>query len=511
MSDSDSDSDNNYQSNQFQYLMSDSDEEDDNYEEEKIDQGENQDKIEANNPVEEDFENDSNNTNGNINNNSEQTDNNSIKKISISLPAPKKQTKKGKTKKEIEEEEIAELMKLQKQNLNTCVNKKLKESLPSFPSLDFNMAIELQNRYGTSEFEDSTRIGKNPGPFRFISRRRNWPSSISPTYRLIPINKSNTNFYIEFTQYGSHLQSMVDTCNQNDDALSILSLSQKEPFCVPALLALSRYTLFQQQFSQATDLILRLTYIIQQTLSPISSSNINPYSFHFFLNENSQQTNNSKSKKGKSKNSNNSNKSKEIKETNALASFGIVLSTIAKFASRRGCTETAASIWRFAFETSSQNDPSCLIICSPIPQLFCDVHNWLQPTFSENLSLKTFRGISLDDIPDWPICCALESVLIDNNLKLLERELKRWPLVFGSDEIPEGIPEILVSICFICKRRLQNLIEGDKIGRAIREIRKKMNETKIDMTKTYEAWKNVKGDIDISQMVEEDAFPVSSG
>ena len=97
-------------------------------------------------------------------------------------PPPPPSTKKTAKKKEQskdDDDELAFFQKLAEQN------KKNPEPVMSAPKkLELNIAKELNERFFDTSFDDSFKLPKNSSNNKFITKRKNWPNLIPPSFTI---------------------------------------------------------------------------------------------------------------------------------------------------------------------------------------------------------------------------------------------------------------------------------------------------------------------------------------
>lgn len=426
-------------------------------------------------------------------------------------PSSKKNLKKNsKNKGDTEEDELAFLEQLaaQKQKSKELIS-------PSAPKkLELNIAKELNERFYETSFDDSFKLPKNSSNIKFITKRKNWPNLIplSFTFKEINTSKKNKNknknlgnaglnsnpsshqlYTISLSDYGKTCKQNFAILQRNLNIDIMLYKLQSDPFDFMLLMGIARYHLFRKEFQEATDLVLRLTFIVQQTI---------PNKFIF-------------------------NSTKFQSNTD----FYDVVAFIARFAFRRGCNYTSTEIWKFAISVVEKDDPNCFYLCAAVPALFSSDLEFIESVLSKSTIqtessesgkedyIISFRGIPISFIPDWTVCQALLYLTEKNDNSKMARVCAIWPDIFTEmkeDEtveitIDNEMPPQLQRVCIALKRRLKPIIMKDNVQDTIHQLEDqiKAEDVKAEKERIFEKWSNLEGDIDVSMIVEEDALPVN--
>ena len=199
-------------------------------------------------------------------------------------PPPPPSTKKTAKKKEQskdDDDELAFFQKLAEQN------KKNPEPVMSAPKkLELNIAKELNERFFDTSFDDSFKLPKNSSNNKFITKRKNWPNLIPPSFTIKELTSDNSKkgkkqkknkednsnstshqrYLVSLSDYGQTCKKNFAILQRNLDIGIMLYKLRSDPFDFELLMGIARYHFFRKEFQEATDLILRLTFIVQQTL-----------------------------------------------------------------------------------------------------------------------------------------------------------------------------------------------------------------------------------------------------
>lgn len=372
---------------------------------------------------------------------------------------PKKEEKK-------DEDSDAEFMELMEQH-----QKKQKYNIPKrevSEKLKFNVAQELIDRYDEQAFADAAKIPKSAPINKFINRRREWPSVVSSSYRVreLPGDKCE----VTYTEYGlsckkqfAKLEELRIQGSIIQDALQILPM---EPFCPQLLYPACNVALFQREFNVATDIALRLTWILQQTLP----QNFKP--------------------------------SKTVFVGEAAGAFQNLAAYIATFCFRRGCYTTSAALWKFCVENFME-DSSSALIAAAIPALFVGDKDFIERTLNSG---RKVNNVPITDLPDWRICAAL----LDDDDERLKKELSMWRHALLGEELDQSTPDKLASIEMLAKKRLTTYLQRDDVSSRISRLQKDVTKDDSLREKLVLSWAAFQGEIPVFQILEEAAMPVGS-
>lgn len=423
-------------------------------------------------------------------------------------PSTKKNTKKKEQSKDDDDDEFAFLQKLAEQN------KKNPESAPSVSvskKLELNIAKELNERFFETSFDDSLKLPKNSSNNKFITKRKNWPNLIPPSFTVKEAssdngkkgkkrnkNKSeNSNsqqiYSISLSDYGQSCKKNFAILQRNLDIGIMLYKLRSDPFDFELLMGIARYHLFRKEFQEATDLVLRLTFIVQQTIPNKFISGITKF-----------QSN---------------------------TDFYDVLEFIARFAFRRGCNYTSTEIWKFAVSVVENDDPNCFYLCAAVPALFSSDLEFIENVLSK-ATIKSqsnendgddyaisFRGIPINYIPDWSVCQALLYLTEKNDDSKMSKVCALWPDIFTEMKeddtveitIDKEMPLQLQRLCIALKRRLKPIVMKDEVQDKVLQLSEKIKseDVKDEKERIFKKWEAFNDDIDVSMIVEEDALPVN--
>ena len=377
-------------------------------------------------------------------------------------PAPKaaRPDKKDKKMNEDEEYEFLELMRQQE-----AKEKPEGHARVEVKKLQFNVAKELAEKYGETSFDDCTHLPRNAHASKFIARRRKWPAVTPLPFKLTETSEGV--FNVALTDYGSEALNMAEELLANQEVEEMARLLSRDQYNIWLGMAIGRMMMFGKGFGEATDTDLKLTYVLQQCLpNTVTMGAVfgGPGAKEFFR----------------------------------------LLAFIARFAFRRGCFQTSNEIWKFAALGSSDEDPVGVLICSAIPALYAGDRDFVKQMLESG---KTFRGIPLKDVPDWPVCDAL--LCAEEDPEKLDKEVAKWPMVFASGidmDVPPQLGLLLTSL----KRRLEPYLEQhERVIRKARQNAEKLNGEDL-RKEAVEMWTGVTIDeYTYSMFVEEDALPVN--
>lgn len=378
-------------------------------------------------------------------------------------PPPKPAKSNAKAKKEEDDEyEFLELMRKQQE-------KTKQEGQPrvSVKKLQFNIAKELADKYGELSFDDSTHIPRNANHSKFIVRRRKWPTVTPLPFKLTETAEGV--FNVTLTDYGSESKQLFDDLQANMQMGEMMYVIKRDAFNIWLCMGVGRLAMFRKEFNDATDLDLKLTYVLQQCLPNTVS-----HGAKF--------------------------------EGPGAVDFFKLLSFIARFAFRRGCFQTSNDIWKFAALGCSSEDPLGVLICAAIPALYAEDKEFVKTMIESEI---TFRGIPLKHIPDWSVVDALLSV--SEAPEKLDVEVAKWPMVFFYEKDEES-PVALQMVQVALHRRIRPYLEQDRVEQALGKARKNAEKMNVEDLRrdTAERWKDITIEEDIySMFVEEDALPVN--
>jgi len=377
-------------------------------------------------------------------------------------PPPKRNSKKDKKKKnEIDEdEEFLALMKEQPQKNGS----KAKTVIIRNEKPKLNIAQELMDKYCEMAFEDSTQMGKNPSPNKFIAKRKNWPNTVPASFKVTEENSEH--FNIKLTEYAVSMMKLMEQLEESKNIPMMLTVIHQEPFAFPIVTAVARVSLYQREFSEATDFALRLTYLIQQSL---------PAKFVF----------------GKSK----------FVHSEGSKAMQSIISFLATFAFRRGCYETSTSLWKFGIE-SFDEDPLEMTFCAAIPALYSGDSRFIARMLESD---RKVNGIPIRMIPDYSICDALFDI---QNEDKLSRIISLWPIAFGNDE--NDVPVQLATLQAIFKKRATPFLEKEPYASAIRKAKLNHMNVTEEYDPIYNEWSSYTRDINVCMVYEEASLPVGS-
>jgi hypothetical protein len=217
----------------------------------------------------------------------------------------------------------------------------------------FNIALELSTRFGESSCEDCTRLPHGSPMNKFIIRRRNWPSGCRCPFALIATSDPSI-FSANLTEYGR--ESLDHYTHIASSGANLLNLQAEDPWNIWNLMSSCRMSVFDKEFSTATDQSLRIAFVLQQIMPLQWPSRIM-----------------------------------------AHVEFDKMIGFLAQFAFRRGCFETSNELWKFTLRC--ENSTGCL--CAAIPSVFAEDLDFLAEYLKSDVR---FQGIPLHFIPDWRIC-----------------------------------------------------------------------------------------------------------
>lgn len=428
-------------------------------------------------------------------------------------PSTKKNVKKKGQDNDDDDDELAFLEKLAAQN------KKNPEpvALAAPKKLELNIAKELNERFFDTTFDDSIKLPKNSSINKFITKRKNWPNLIPSSFNVTEAssnngkngkkrnknkNKAETNdtnsqhrYSITLSDYGQSCKKNFAILQKNLNIDIMLYKLRSDPFDFELLMGIARYHLFRKEFQEATELVLRLTFIVQQTIPS-----------KFIYNTTKFQSN---------------------------TDFYNVIEFIARFAFRRGCNYTSTELWKFAVSIVENDDPNCFYLCAAVPALFSSdlefIENILSKSTLRNQSsesetdnndyLISFRGIPISFIPDWTVCQALLYLTEKNDNSKMAKVCALWPDIFTEMKeddtveitIDKNMPQQLQRLCIALKRRLKPIVMKDEVQAAVRQLEEKIKseDVKDEKEKIFKKWSDFKDDIDVTMIVEEDALPVN--
>ncbi|EAY11282.1 hypothetical protein TVAG_061860 [Trichomonas vaginalis G3] len=376
-------------------------------------------------------------------------------------PPPPSKPKQDEPKEKDIDAEFMELMQQQKKReTHNAPKREINDRLK------FNVAQELIDRYDEQAFADAAKIPKSAPYNKFINRRREWPSVVSSSYRVreLPGDK----FEVTFTEYGlsckkqfAKLEELRVQGSIIQDALQILPI---EPFCPQLLYPACNVALFQREFNVATDLALRLTWILQQTLP----TNFKP--------------------------------TKTIFVGEAAGAFQNLAAYIATFCFRRGCYNTSAALWKFCME-NFMDDQCAAGIAAAVPNLFAGDINFIERVYKSNR--KVFN-VPIQLIPDWSVCLSL----LEKSDDRLKENLSIWRHCLLGEDLPENTPDKLGSVEMLLKKRLDPYLKRDEVAERINKLSKEVE--KGDRQKLVLGYAAFQGDIPVFQILEEAAMPVGS-
>ncbi|OHT08374.1 hypothetical protein TRFO_23218 [Tritrichomonas foetus] len=373
-------------------------------------------------------------------------------------PPPPKKQKKQKSEDEDEDAFFSALAAKQSQQ-----PKRQPQIQAAHKKLQLNIARELIDRYYETSFDDATKLPKNASNIKFISKRKNWPGFSPPTFSMKETQKQK--FSLALSDYGQRSKAEFSLLQKQMNIDAMVYQLHSNPYNYSLLMGLARYHLFKNEFNEATDFVLRLTLILQQTL---------PNKFVYGV----------------------------TKLIDSIDFYDIV-AFIARFAFRRGCNDTSTELWKFAISVCEDNDPNCFFLCAAVPALFSNDLEFIQSVIK---SERTFRGIPISFIPDWQICEAL--LLLDENLN---KVVNLWPDVFSEDEISDDkMPSQLQRIVIALRRRIKPFLDKEEVQFAIDEAKNKKVDVEAEKKQIYDKWSKFTDDIDVSLIVEEDALPVNA-
>lgn len=379
----------------------------------------------------------------------------------VAPPPPKKQQKK---KEEInEEDEFLALMEEQKKKANTKVDRTNK--ITHSQKLLINMARELNEKYSETAFDDANKIPKNSPQNKFISKRRNWPNTIPVTFRSVEISPNI--FRIELADYGKEQQEKFEKAQVVPDALE--HMVRANPFCIPILTGIATLGMFYQKFSEATDYVLRLTWIIQQAI---------PQKFQYGITK--------------------------FDDSGDIEYYLNVVAFVARFSYRRGCYDTSNALWKFGLD-SCVGDPGKFLFFSAFPAFQAEDKEFPRIILESD---RKHGNLPAHAIPDWQIVVAIQSL---PDTKPLEKACQIWSFIFGDEEMEEEIPDQLQSISLVLKRKLQPIIEADPaLQTAIHQglLVQPTIEIEEEKQAIFDLWNDFKEQLDFQVFVEEDVLPV---
>ena len=392
----------------------------------------------------------------------------------VSAPPPPAAKNKKKPKQEEDDDDEEFLKAAAAKNAKNIQNAK---HLSSQKKLNLNIAKELVNRFYETSFDDALKLTKNAQnqPNKFISKRKDW-SAFCSTFTAKEISKDR--YSIVLTEYGRKCEEESNHLHETRSLEALIMnffSNEGNSFNVPMLIALAQLYLFNNEYNKATDMVLKLTFILQQSLPPKFINGVTKF------------------------------------QSNEL--FYTMIGFIAKFAFRRSCFDTSAEIWKFAFNIVEDDDPVYFLLSAAVPALFTEDLDFISYAINSN---RTFRGIPLKYIPDWPIVEAL--LTYTNDSSKLEKQVLLWPLVFNETlEKPSDVPENLHSICMALRRRIKPILDKNEVqsivDKALQKLQdpenKNQDDIKNEQKAIYEKWNSFQDEINIYQIVEEDYLPVN--
>lgn len=377
---------------------------------------------------------------------------------SIPVNKPNKKNKNKSTKDE-EDAEFNELMNEVESNKRIKREKILKKHEPY---LSLNVAAELNDKYSEDSFCDAANIGRYPQQNKFISKRISWPQLHVPIFRVQ--SKKPLHYTISLTNYGEACAKVLDQEPHN-----FFEILHSEPFNFGALILATRFAFYKREFSDATDYVLRLTFIIQQVL-------LNTYS------DTAQFTDNCFDSSG-----------------NPRQYFLEILNLIAVFSFRRGCYKTSITAWKMIIESFDSFNGK-YAFGAAVPALFAGDADFLKRCLEKE---KLFDGITLRYIPDYEVCYSILNESKDKNE--LYKTIRRYLYVFGFAEMDENAPGILQLLLGALKKRIEPYIK-DKVFTP-------SNQTPLmddKSSKVYSFWATYKKEIQPFDIVEELFLPTDS-
>lgn len=382
--------------------------------------------------------------------------------IPVFIPPPPPPKEKGKKKQKIDEEdETAFLEQLAEENRQRAA---ANPGMDRNRKMNLNIARELSESYGEHSFDDSLRLPKNSAPWKFIARRRDWPNVTTAAFKTQKVSKD---LYI-VTKSESHAAETraVAAVLETQDPQLIARIIRDRPFNPKILMFMTRSALYNREFSEATEYILKLTWILQQTMPADYNPNTR------FKNEG------------------------DIKDLLEIVAI------IAQFCFRRTCYETSFALWRFALEIVPE-DPLGFGFCAAIPALMHGEADYIRAMLHSD---RTVGGIPYTEIPDWGITDAL----IHHDEQALDLQCARWPYILGNFDIPDGIPNKLGMIIQVCKHRLNPYIEANNLGPLIAASFERAAAIDAEAMKkeTIRIWSQSKVEVDVTFIFEEASLQV---
>lgn len=307
-----------------------------------------------------------------------------IPNVTIKPPAPKPKAKKYLN---TEDEEYYELLENSKQ----C-------SKYPFDRLDLNLALELQKKFNDFAFSDCTKKSHCVSNLNFIVKRKSWGKSLPKSFNC---TKTGGNmFCLQYTPYMKQQEILIDQCSDYLESLN------NNKFSVPLIVKSLPLLISSNKNKEATDMVLRLVYIIQQALPNM-----------FMI--------------GASK----------FIENNELRMFNKVIYTIAKYSFDIGCYSTSTTFFKLGMFLTI-NDSFGFARFAAISALYGNDLNFLSLLISSDM---TSQGIPLHAIPQWPIA---EALLMSNehNTEPIEYEIDHFPYIFRNieTEMPDKLKCVVI-------------------------------------------------------------------
>ena len=321
---------------------------------------------------------------------------------------------------------------------------------------------------GPTSFDACLKLPKSASNIRFIAKLRRWPNSIPQYFKL---TKVGDDFTVEFTEYSQQQTEVYTALSRINDATGLLQLALTEKFSPLLLPIVCQTKLFDRDFEYATEIALRVLYIIQQSL---------PQAFVPM-------------------------KSKLL-PSEARMQFLDLIGFVARFAFRRCCFKSSSALWKFGLSLT-EDDPSNILLLAAIPALYAKDEDYIDEVIKSDMKWRT---IPIKYIPDWMFAKAL--LQLPNDIIPLANEMAKYPFFFEDIGLSSNaeVPSLLSTLGTAFRKRISKYLENPDLDSALETAAT----LAMDMDKSQEQktildyWSNVDSTvIELSELVEEYVMP----